>query len=77
MCEDVLNDAALARDPRFDSNVKRTRNREALDTTLQAKFDGKTMDEITTRLDKARIAYGRISTRQRPHEPSKRAYIAG
>lgn len=62
LCEDVLNDAALAHDPRFDSNVKRTRNREALDTTLQAKFNGKTMDEITTRLDKARIAYGRIST---------------
>lgn len=62
LCEDVLNDLQLARDPRFDSNVKRTRNREALDTTLQAQFDGKTMDEMTKRLDKARIAYGRIST---------------
>ncbi|MFO0994553.1 MAG: CaiB/BaiF CoA-transferase family protein [Hyphomicrobiales bacterium] len=62
LCEDVLNDARLGRDPRFDSNVKRTRNREALDTTLQAQFNGKTMDEITARLDKARIAYGRIST---------------
>ena len=63
LCEDVLNDAPLARDPRFDSNVKRTRNREALDTTLQARFDGKTMDEeITAQLDRARIAYGRIST---------------
>jgi crotonobetainyl-CoA:carnitine CoA-transferase CaiB-like acyl-CoA transferase len=62
LCEDVLNDPALGHDSRFDSNVKRTRNREALDTTLQAKFDGRTMDQITALLDRARIAYGRIST---------------
>jgi crotonobetainyl-CoA:carnitine CoA-transferase CaiB-like acyl-CoA transferase len=62
LCKEVLKDEALASDPRFDSNVKRTRNREALDATLQAKFDGKTMDEATARLDEARIAYGRIST---------------
>jgi len=62
LCNEVLGGEALARDPRFDSNVKRTRNREALDTTLQAKFDGTSMDEITARLDKARIAYGRISS---------------
>jgi crotonobetainyl-CoA:carnitine CoA-transferase CaiB-like acyl-CoA transferase len=62
LCKEVLHDEALARDPRFDSNVKRTRNREALDATLQAKFDGKTMEEVTAQLDEARIAYGRIST---------------
>jgi crotonobetainyl-CoA:carnitine CoA-transferase CaiB-like acyl-CoA transferase len=62
LCTKVLEDEALAGDPRFDTNVKRTRNRDELDTLLQARFAAKTVNEVTTRLDRARIAYGRIST---------------
>jgi crotonobetainyl-CoA:carnitine CoA-transferase CaiB-like acyl-CoA transferase len=62
LCTKVLEDEALAGDPRFDTNVKRTRNRDELDTLLQARFSAKTMNEVTARLDRARIAYGRIST---------------
>jgi crotonobetainyl-CoA:carnitine CoA-transferase CaiB-like acyl-CoA transferase len=62
LCTEVLADDELARDDRFDTNVKRTRNREELDSLLQARFGAKSMNEVTARLDRARIAYGRIST---------------
>src|SRR3954465_5809948 len=38
LCEQVLGDPALPRDPRFASNVARVRNRDETDTRVRADF---------------------------------------
>ncbi len=60
-CEVILGDAALARDPRFDSNSARVANRPALDAILRPVFAAVARDEMAERLRAARIAYGRVS----------------
>jgi crotonobetainyl-CoA:carnitine CoA-transferase CaiB-like acyl-CoA transferase len=61
-CADVLGDAALATDPRWTSNSLRVENRSALEAAVTAVFRAHRRDEIAARLEKARIAYGRVST---------------
>ncbi len=61
-CKDVLNDAALADDPRFDGNPARVANRTAMREVIGnafARFDG---DDMRRRLDASRIAYGAINS---------------
>jgi len=60
-CETILGDAALARDPRFDSNSARVANRPALDAILRPVFAALPRDAMAERLRAARIAYGRVS----------------
>jgi crotonobetainyl-CoA:carnitine CoA-transferase CaiB-like acyl-CoA transferase len=60
-CEAILGDAALARDPRFDSNTNRVANRPALDAILRPVFAALPRDAMAERLRAARIAYGRVS----------------
>ncbi|MET4128463.1 CaiB/BaiF CoA-transferase family protein [Roseovarius sp. MBR-6] len=60
-CEVILDDAALARDPRFDSNSNRVANRTALDAILRPVFGALPRDAMAERLRAARIAYGRVS----------------
>ena len=60
-CEAILGDAALAHDPRFDSNSARVANRAALDAILRPAFAALPRDEMAERLRAARIAYGRVS----------------
>ncbi|MET4104249.1 crotonobetainyl-CoA:carnitine CoA-transferase CaiB-like acyl-CoA transferase [Roseovarius sp. MBR-78] len=60
-CEAILDDAALARDPRFDSNSARVANRDALDAILRPVFAALPRDAMAERLRAARIAYGRVS----------------
>lgn len=61
-CTDVLEDASLATDPRFARNTERIRNRQPLDAAIQAVFSTHTVDALCSLLDRARIAYGRVST---------------
>jgi len=61
-CERVLGEAALAADPRFESNVARVQNRAALDGRIQEIVGRSTVDDLGRLLDEARIAYGRAST---------------
>jgi len=56
-CEVVLGEKALAKDPRFVSNILRSENREALERLIQQLFDAKTADEISASLKAASIAY--------------------
>ncbi len=61
-CRDVLDDAALADDPRFNSNPARVANRVAMKEVIGnafARFDG---DDMRRRLNAARIAYGAINS---------------
>ncbi len=61
-CERVLDDAALATDPRFDRNTARVNNRETLDQLIQDRVGRSRVAEIRRLLDEARLAYGLVST---------------
>lgn len=60
-CEKVLRDAALARDPRFDSNAKRNEHREALRTLIVQAFSSLSAAQVLDRLDEAQIANARMN----------------
>lgn len=62
LCSDVLGDAAIATDPRFTSNTKRVANRPALDASINRVFSTEPREAIVAKLERARVAYGRVST---------------
>jgi itaconate CoA-transferase len=61
-CSEVLDDAALAEDPRFVTNAARTAHRADLDTMITARFSSLTVDQCEARLEAAGIATARINT---------------
>lgn len=61
-CTEVLEEPPLAGDPRFAGNTLRVENRLALDEAVNAVFGAHPRAEMVHRLEKARIAYGRVST---------------
>ena len=63
-CEKVLHDAALATDPRFSSNSKRTAARDALRAIIVDAFAALSSDEVIARLDAAQIANARMNDMQ-------------
>ena len=60
-CEGVLQNAALASEPHFDSNARRNDNREALKAIILATFAALTTAEVLARLDQAQIANARMN----------------
>ncbi|MHB1122544.1 MAG: CaiB/BaiF CoA transferase family protein [Ramlibacter sp.] len=60
-CELVLQQPALAADPRFDSNGKRNQRREALGAIVLEVFAGLTTEQLVGRLDQAQIANARMN----------------
>ncbi|TAM43448.1 MAG: CoA transferase [Burkholderiaceae bacterium] len=60
-CEVVLQNAALASDPHFDSNARRNEHREALKAIILATFRALDTAEVLARLDKAQIANARMN----------------
>jgi len=62
LCTEVLADQAFARDPRFDLNLRRVQNRQALDAHIQEILGRRSLAEVTADLDRHRIAYGLVST---------------
>jgi len=58
----VLRQSDLATDPRFDANPKRVQNLLALHGVIDTVFAALPVDEITARLDGARIAHARLNT---------------
>ena len=60
-CETVIQDAALATDPRFDSNARRHENRTELKAIIDACFAKLTTAEVCERLDQAPIANARMN----------------
>ena len=61
LCAEVLGDAGIATDARFDSNINRVANRPALDEIILEAFGGAGRDAIADRLHRAGIAYGRLN----------------
>lgn len=60
-CERILDDAAIAADPRFDCNSNRVAHRAALDRVIDAAFQQHDRDTLADRLEDAGIANGRVS----------------
>ncbi len=60
-CEVVLQNAALAIAPQFDSNAHRNEHREALKAIILATFRALDTAEVLARLDKAQIANARMN----------------
>ena len=61
LCAEVLGDAGIATDPRFDSNINRVANRPALDAIILDAFGRAGRDEVADQLHRAGIAYGRLN----------------
>ncbi|MFT4721810.1 MAG: crotonobetainyl-CoA:carnitine CoA-transferase CaiB-like acyl-CoA transferase [Candidatus Azotimanducaceae bacterium] len=61
LCRDVLDDMAMADDPRFVSNQSRVEHRQALDALISDVFYRHTREQIIEKLNAARIAFGRLS----------------
>lgn len=60
-CAGVLGDAALAADARFAGNPDRVANRAALAAIIEGGFAALPVAAVVTRLEAARIAWGRVS----------------
>lgn len=60
-CEKVLENAALAGDPRFSSNANRNTNRQALREIIVGKLATMTVEAVAERLDEAGIANARVN----------------
>jgi crotonobetainyl-CoA:carnitine CoA-transferase CaiB-like acyl-CoA transferase len=62
LCNEVLGDAKIAIDQRFTNNSKRVANRPALDAIIRRIFSAAPREAIVEKLERARVAYGRVST---------------
>jgi formyl-CoA transferase len=71
LARDVMGDTALAADPDFATNLERVKRRPQTDGRVAAAFASMPVDELTARLAKADIAFGRVSDpeilRRHPH----------
>lgn len=63
-CAQVLDDAALATDPRFSSNAQRNQNRADLKALILQRFSTLTAAQVRERLDRAQIANADVNTMQ-------------
>ena len=61
-CDGVLKNAALATDPRFDSNARRNESRGALKAIILAAFGALTTAQVVERLEEAQIANARMNS---------------
>jgi itaconate CoA-transferase len=60
-CDVVLQDTALAADPRFDANAKRNEHRADLKALILAVFSQLSTEQVVARLDEAQIANARMN----------------
>jgi itaconate CoA-transferase len=62
LCAQVLDDAALANDPRFCTNPQRMLNRDVLEALIEQHFAALTGEQVIERLDAASIANADMNT---------------
>ena len=62
LASDVLDEPAIAVDPRFRTNRDRVEHRAELERLLADRFTTLDRAELEARLDRARIAYAAVST---------------
>jgi crotonobetainyl-CoA:carnitine CoA-transferase CaiB-like acyl-CoA transferase len=61
-CAEVMNDPALAADPRYAGPGKRLENRDALEVQIERHFAAYTSEQVLALLDKAAIANAHMNT---------------
>ena len=61
LCADVLMDADLPKDPRFESNQARCAHRPEFDAVINNVFGNTGRDELIRRLRAAAIAFGEVN----------------
>jgi itaconate CoA-transferase len=61
LARDVMGDAALAAQADFATNLARVKRRAETDGHVAASFGAMTLDELTQKLARADIAFGRVS----------------
>jgi itaconate CoA-transferase len=61
-CDKVLLQPALAKDARFESNARRSAQREPLRALIVAAFSALSSEEVAQRLDDAQIAHAQVNT---------------
>jgi itaconate CoA-transferase len=61
-CDRVLEQPALATDPRYDSNSRRLERRAEVTALIEKAFSGMTVAQVVAKLDAAGIANARINT---------------
>jgi itaconate CoA-transferase len=61
-CAQVLDDPALAADPRFCTNPQRMENRDVLEALIEQHFAAMTSEQVLQRLDQAAIANAHMNT---------------
>ena len=61
LAAEVLDDAGIATDPRFDSNINRVAHRAELDEIIITAFARDGRDAVAQRLNAAGIAFGRLN----------------
>ena len=61
LCKIVLEDEPMAYDSKFKTNSDRVLNRELTENIIQDKFMKFEREELISKLEKASVAYGRIS----------------
>ena len=61
-CDKVLKQPALAQDPRFDANAKRSAARPALQALIEGEFAQLTAEQVIARLEEAQIANAQVNT---------------
>ncbi|MDX1400438.1 MAG: CaiB/BaiF CoA-transferase family protein [Kiloniellales bacterium] len=61
LCEDALDVAALAADPRFQSNVARVKNRPLLEEAIQAAFRKTDFESAARNLERSGIAFAALN----------------
>ncbi len=75
LCAEVLERPELASDPRFATNPDRVANRAALDEALRAALGRLDREGVCALLERAAIAYGRLSTLEDLlHHPQNRVW---
>jgi crotonobetainyl-CoA:carnitine CoA-transferase CaiB-like acyl-CoA transferase len=62
LCSQVLENPALASDPRFCTNPQRMQNRDALEALIEQHFEKFSAEQVVQRLDSAAIANANMNT---------------
>jgi len=61
-CDKILGQPALAKDARYDTNIKRNERREEIIALVNKVFETLTTEQLVARLDAAGIANARVNT---------------
>ena len=78
LARDVMGDAALAANADFATNLARVKRRAETDGRVAASFGAMTLDELTQKLARADIAFGRVSDPESlSHHPHLRRITIG